>query len=145
MNPESGELAIRALVARYADAVNRHDEELWASTWASDGVWDLAGMVVEGRDSVVELWRNAMGGFEFAIQLVYQGTIEINGNTATGRWYLTETLRAQGSETDRTSIGCYVDEYVIEDNAWCFARRSYRVMYDREGEQGNFNPLPKDH
>ena len=92
-SPAPDELAIRSLVARYADAVNRYDEALWAGTWAVNGVWDLAGMVVEGRKAVVDFWRNAMGSFEFAIQLVYQGTIEIEGDSASGRWYLTETLR----------------------------------------------------
>ena len=30
------ELAIRQLIARYSDAVNRYDAEAWAATWAPD-------------------------------------------------------------------------------------------------------------
>jgi ketosteroid isomerase-like protein len=37
------ELAIRALVARYADAVCRRDPDAWAATWAEDCKWDLGG------------------------------------------------------------------------------------------------------
>ena len=103
------ELAIRHLVSAYADAVNRRDGSLWASTWADDGVWDLMGNAIEGKDAVVAMWNNAMGGFEFVVQLVYQGTIQIDGDTATGRWYLAEHLRPRGSAGGmfniRTSTG----------------------------------------
>ena len=82
-----------------------------------------------------------MGRFEFALQLVYQGTIEIEGDGASGRGYLTETLWPKGADADRITIGCYVDEYVKENGTWCFAKRTYRVLYDREREQGNFTLL----
>jgi ketosteroid isomerase-like protein len=88
-NPAEDELAIRHLVAAYADAVNRRDGPLWASTWADDGVWDLMGNEITGKDAVVDMWNNAMNGFEFVVQLVYQGTLEIDGASATGRWLFT--------------------------------------------------------
>ena len=47
-SPAPDELVRRSLVTRYVDAVNRYDEVLWAGTWAVNGVWDLAGMAVEG-------------------------------------------------------------------------------------------------
>ena len=54
-NPAEDELAIRHLVAAYADAVNRRDGPLWASTWADDGVWDLMGNEITGKDAVVDI------------------------------------------------------------------------------------------
>ena len=85
-NPLEDELAIRHLVAAYADAVNRRDGPLLASTWAEGSVWDLMGNEIAGKDAVVAMWTKAMSGFDFVVQLVYQGTIEINGASATGRW-----------------------------------------------------------
>ena len=135
------ELAIRELVARYADAVNRYDEDLWQSTWAESGVWSLPALTVEGRDSVVDLWRTAMASFEFALQLVYQGTVTIDADIATGRWYLTETLRPQGADADRTTIGTYEDEYVKQDGSWLFSRRKYHVLYESAQPKGSFTPV----
>ena len=66
---------------------------------------------MSGRDAVVELWIGAMGSFDFVVQLVYQGTVEIQGDTASGRWYLSEHLRPTGQESGRFSIGCYEDDY----------------------------------
>ena len=141
MNAIADELQIRSLVARYADAVNRDDEELWLGTWAENGVWDLAATTIQGRASVVEFWRVAMARFEVAIQMVYQGNVKIDDHNASGRWYLTETLRPKGGDGDRTTIGCYDDQYIKENGDWFFARRSYRVLYEQKSEQGTYTRL----
>ena len=67
------ELAIRHLVSAYADAVNRRDKALWASTWAEESVWDLSAFSAEGKANIVQLWEGAMAGFEFVAQIVHQG------------------------------------------------------------------------
>ncbi len=141
-HPLEDELAIRHLIAAYADAVNRKDEKLWASTWSKTGAWTLPGTAVEGREAVVELWRGAMGGFDHALQVVYQGTIEIEGDQATGRWYLTEFLQPKGSDKDIMAVGTYADEYIREDGEWRFKSRAYHVLYTAEGTPGAFTPLP---
>ena len=132
-NPVADELEIRHLVAAYADAVNRRDAALWASTWAEDGVWALPGNEVSGRDAVVGMWTAAMGSFEFVAQLVYQGTLEISGDEATGRWYLTEHLRGVGDESGRFTVGTYKDEYRKVHGRWCFSKRVYQVLYADTG------------
>ena len=128
-NPVADELEIRHLVSAYADAVNRVDQALWSSTWATDSTWELPGAgEFSGKDNIVGLWVQAMGGFEFVAQLVYNGTLEIDGDTATGRWYLCEHLRPKGSEGGMFNIGTYADEYVREDGAWRFKTRRYHVL-----------------
>lgn len=144
-NPGEDELAIRHLVAVYADAVNRRDESLWASTWADDGIWDLMGNEITGKDAVVDMWNNAMKGFEFVVQLVYQGTLQIDSASATGRWYLAEHLRPQGSQSGRFNIGTYADKYQRIDGKWLFTRRTYNILYNDEGKgdmSGMVIPLP---
>ena len=144
-NLAEDELAIRHLVAVYADAVNRRDEPLWASTWADHGIWDLMGNEITGKNAVVDMWNNAMNGFEFVVQLVYQGTLEIDGASATGRWYLSEHLRPRGSKSGRFNIGTYADQYQRVDDKWLFARRTYNILYNDEGKgdmSGMVIPLP---
>ena len=132
-------------MAVYADAVNRRDEPLWASTWAEDGVWDLMGNEITGKDVVVDMWNKAMNGFDFVVQLVYQGTLEIDGASATGRWYLAEHLRPQGSQSGRFNIGTYADKYRRVDGNWLFTRRTYNILYNDEGKgdmSGMVIPMP---
>ncbi len=145
MSNVEDDLAIRDLVYRYADAVCRRDEAAWGATWAEDGVWQLPSAPrMEGRDAIVGLWVNAMGGFPFVAQIVHNGTLEIDGDRATGRWYLTEHLKfADGN--GMFNIGCYQDRYVKRNEQWLFAERHYAVLYNDEGKgdmTGLVNPFP---
>jgi len=121
--------------------VNRGDEELWLDTWAENCAWDLACTMIQGRAYVVEFWCGAMASFEVAIQLVSQDNVKIDGRDAWGRSYLTETQRPKGGDADRTTIGRYGEHYVKENGNWLFARRSYRVLYERKGEQSTYTRL----
>jgi hypothetical protein len=103
------------------------------------------GNEITGKDAVVAMWTNAMKGFEFVVQLVYQGTLEIDGASATGRWYLAEHLRPQGSQSGRFNVGTYADKYQRVDGEWLFTRRTYNVLYNDEGKgdmSGMVIPLP---
>jgi uncharacterized protein (TIGR02246 family) len=140
MSNPADELAIRDLNARYIDAVNRHNKEDWAANWSESATWNLMGMEVAGRDAIVELWTGAMGGFEFALMMLNSGTIEIDGDTATGRWYVTEHLKPVEGDANIT-LGVYDDQYVKEDGQWRFARRHYNVMYQGAADySGNYIP-----
>jgi ketosteroid isomerase-like protein len=146
-NPVEDELAIRELVALYADAVNRVDEAQWADTWTENAQWSLPMVTVDGKSQIVGLWVQAMSSFEFVAQLVYQGVVKISGNEATGRWYLCEHLRSKGDSTGRFNIGTYNDVYVKEGDRWRFASRQYHVLYNDEGAgdmSGTVIPLPTD-
>ena len=54
------ELAIRDLISRYADAVNRYDGSDWSATWAEDARWYFLDAVHEGRATILELWSSVM-------------------------------------------------------------------------------------
>jgi uncharacterized protein (TIGR02246 family) len=139
------DLAIRDLVYRYADAVCRRDQEAWAATWAEDGIWQLPRAPrMEGRDAIVGLWATAMGGFPFVVQIVHHGLVDIDGDRATGRWYLSEHMKTSADD-GRYNVGCYQDRYVKRDGRWLFAERHYAILYDDEGKgdmTGTANPFP---
>ena len=85
---------IRNLVEKYADAVCRRDEADWSSTWCDNSLWNLGSIPpVEGKEAIVGLWVQAMSGFPFVAQLIHNGTVEVDGDKATGRWYIVEHLQ----------------------------------------------------
>ena len=53
----SDELAIRNLVARYSDGVNRRDGAIWSDTWAADSEWLLMGNPTRGREAILALYH----------------------------------------------------------------------------------------
>ena len=143
---------IRILVEIYPDAVCRRDEKDCSSTWHEDAVWDLGSMPpVEGKKAIVELWVQAMSGFPFAGQLIQNGTVDVDGDKATGRWYITEHLQFAekddaGNSTGMFNIGVYQDRYIKENGEWLFSERHYGVLYNDGGKgnmSGTVNPYPE--
>jgi len=142
------ELAIRALVARYADAVCRRDPDAWAATWAPDCRWDLGGgRVTSGRAQTLKLWRSAIAKYEWVGQVVTTGLVEADGDgdghgdRGRGSWYILEfNHRAQGDAT--LHLGHYDDEYVRTPDGWLFASRAMHMIYRGAMDRGTVVPLP---
>ena len=140
MNALEDELSLRNLMARYADAVNRHDANAWVATWAEDGVWNLLGTPVSGRDNILALWQQMMGSFEFALMLPSSCLFSVTGNTASGHWYLHEYTRdLQGTAT--TVLSRYLDTYVKQNGQWLFQSRQYSFIYNGPADlSGTYTP-----
>lgn len=135
------ELTIRALVGRYADAVNLADADAWGATWADKAEWHILDREVVGREKIVELWRSAMGTFEAVIQLVAQGQVWADdAGGAAGRWTIWEVGRKAGSGT--FTVGCYEDRYVREGGEWRFGARRFAATYRGAIPAGEFFPFP---
>lgn len=142
MNPITEELALRDLMARYIDAVNRRDADAWIATWAENGTWNMLGQSVTGHASILALWQQMMSGFEFALMLPSSSLFSITGDTASGHWYLQEYLRDRdGNGT--TVFSRYLDTCVKQHGRWLFQSRQYHLMYNGPADlSGTYNPLP---
>ena len=143
---------IRNLVEKYADAVCRRDEADWSSTWCDNSLWNLGSIPpVERKEAIVGLWVQAMSGFPFVAQLIYNGSVEVDGDEATGRWYIVEHLQfpekdEEGNPTGMFNIGVYQDKYIKENGEWLFSERHYGVIYNDGGKgnmSGTANPYPE--
>jgi uncharacterized protein (TIGR02246 family) len=118
---------IRALVERYADAINRRDAEAYAATWTSDGVWEIRGDRYEGREAIMAYWQPLMAGIPWVLQTINNGTVDVMGDVATCRWFHTDfAVLPDGAK--RMAIGLYYDTCSREDGEWRFAHRSYVRM-----------------
>jgi ketosteroid isomerase-like protein len=123
-------LAIDRLIAQYCEGVLRKDTALWGSVWTEDARWDLSGgRVMEGRDTIVSTWEQAMARFAMVMQTAPTGLVDIDegGDTATGRWFVTEHFRL----ADGTAGGlwaCYHDRYVRTVDGWRISERVLEVL-----------------
>ena len=133
---------ISDLVYRYSDAVTRKDRTQWAATWAEDAWWDLGkGRLSRGRDTIVEFWQKAVDGLTIVVQLVHNGAVAIDGETASGRWYVSEHLERTTGATGLL-LAWYDDTYVRVDGQWLFASRSLGSLYHGAPDfSGAFTPL----
>ena len=141
LNNLQDELALRGLMARYVDAVNRSEAAARAATWAEDGVWSLLGTAVSGRDNILGLWQQMMSGFEFAIMLPSSCLFDIQDTRASGHWYLHEYTRdLEGNAS--TILSRYLDTYIKRDGQWLYQSREYSIIYHGAPDlSGSYSPL----
>ena len=135
--------AIRMVAERYIDAVNRFDPEAWGQTWAPDGEWNV-GQVHKGREVMVPLWTQIMGGIPNVYMHVYSGVVDdVTGDKASGRWYMGEFLNMADGSRSMSSI-CYVDTYTRIDGQWYIQTREFQGLYrgpaDLSGDFSKINP-----
>lgn len=125
--------AIRDLVDRYADAVNRRASAELAGLFTADGRWVVPGVgVTEGREAIAGLLDQLVGGFEVLVQTVHQGVVDVAGDRATARWYLSE-VGIDRSGRDVHFVGVYQDTLVRDAAGWLFTRRSFDFLYRAVG------------
>ena len=140
MNSPEDEMALRNLMGRYSDAVNRVDADAWIATWAEDAVWNLLGNPVSGKDNILALWKQMMSSFEFALMLPSTCLFEVDGDTASGHWYLTEYTRdPEGAAS--TVLSRHTDTYTRKEGQWLFQSRDYSFIYNGPADlSGTYTP-----
>ena len=134
-------LALRALVDRYASAVDARDADGFAGLFTAGGslaVYETedAEPVVEyrGHDalrSVMDLLRN----FSTTFHLMANHTCAVAGDEATGEVYCMAhhiIEGADGGETDLVMYIRYRDAYVRAPEGWRFARRDVMRQWTEE-------------
>lgn len=142
------ELAIRALVVRYAYAISRADGDALETMWSEECRFHLAGVSgvgrdLEGRDEVVSYQREHMGGYSALVQLVGEGLVWTSQQGVEGHWIIWEVGQRSSSDTDRMGVVAYADRYIQEGGRWVFLERRLSVHYNNEAlPSGKYFPLP---
>jgi uncharacterized protein (TIGR02246 family) len=141
------EMAIRALAAAYADAVNRRDADGMAAVFAPDGIIEKPGYgdPVQGRELIARRYRRLQRERQFLCQMIHSGVVHVAGDRATARWWFSEMkLPADGGDW-LSMIGVYQDEVVRLPEGWRFARRIQTTIMEHHYPQGDgirFHALP---
>ena len=110
--PHEDEMAIRALMFAYADAVNRRDPEGMAAVLAPDAIIEKPGHgdPVQGAEKILKRYRRLQRERRFLCQMVHSGVVHVDGDRATARWWFSETKLPVDSDRWLTMIGVYQDE-----------------------------------
>ncbi len=121
------------LTHRVARAVDRNDVELFCAGFTNGGHFD-AGMVAGAMPEVGRTMFAAIGDSLRRTQHVLSNhIIMIDGDTAKGEIYVTGTAfyDQDGVETELVFGGRYLDNYVLEGDAWKISYRRIVVDYAR--------------
>jgi ketosteroid isomerase-like protein len=127
------QIAIRSLVDRYTDAVNREDYSALPALFAFDAVWETSGGPIElrfeGRDAVVGALQGMLSSLDFLVQGNSAVVVELAGDRARTRVSLSEIGRDKLGK-GINNRGMYFDDLQKEvDGQWRFVRRAFRFRY----------------
>ncbi len=138
------EAALRALTARFTDAVNRGSPTELGSLFDEQGVWVVPGFGdTEGRDAIVDLLADLLGRFSFLVQVLHSGVVEVDGDRARARWYLSE-FAVSDDGRGWHFIGVYQDTHVRKQGSWLFGRRKFDFLYRGPADlSGKHYPFPQ--
>ena len=117
-------VAINDVLARYTDAVNQRDPELWAACWSDDAAWHLSDDAVIGKHAILAKWLRAMERLPYVTMFSMQGNVRIAGDTAQGISYSDEIVRTRSGKEFRIT-GQYEDRYLKVGGAWLFHSRLF--------------------
>ncbi len=131
--PVEDKLEIHELVMVYGDAVTRKNSGDWGSTWAEDAVWSVPNFPglekVEGRTEIVKKWEEAMENYEYIVFTALLGSLNIEGNTASGTTYTIEVSTDINGKKSQIH-GQYLDEFTKRENKWFFQKRTFSILHD---------------
>jgi ketosteroid isomerase-like protein len=129
---------IKRLKIRYAAACdNNYDADAIAELFAEDAIWDGGSLgKAVGRGKIRAFFRRAPEFFPFAIHHVMNPLIEVNGDRATGQWYLLQPATMAKGNQAVWLAATYHDEYVRLDGKWMFQHLQVTAKFLTPYDQG---------
>jgi len=127
--------AIKQLKALYCDICDdMHNPDRIASLFAENGIWEGGDFgKAEGHDAIRELFRGFQKMFSFSQHNIMNRRIEVDGNRATGTWYIMGPWTHTEGDKEIWMTARYDDDYVKIDGAWKYQhlRAAVRMIADR--------------
>jgi ketosteroid isomerase-like protein len=121
---------IEALRGEFTDAAMMRDRARLASLFTPDGVLRMPNIPVElaGQEEIRTGGERLQDQWEFFVQNTHPGTIQLDGDTATGRAYIQELARTRDGRQG-LNYAIYHDRYQRTGDGWKFTERVYEVRY----------------
>ena len=126
----AGRFEIEALRGEFTDAVMMRDYDRVASLFTPDGALRMPNVPVElaGREEIRAWGDRALAMWDYFVQTTHPGTIQLDGDAASGRAYIQELIRLRNGHSE-VNYAIYHDRYRRTGDGWKFTERVYEVRY----------------
>jgi hypothetical protein len=111
--------AIKRLKYTYAEICDdNHNPNRICSVFTEDAVWNGGKQLgtYSGHDQIRDAFSGFSKSIDFSRHHMTNPIITVDGNKATGKWYMIGVFWKNGKDT--TSTVAYLDEYVKVDGKW---------------------------
>jgi ketosteroid isomerase-like protein len=121
---------IEALRGEFTDAVMMRDYDRLASLFTLGGALRMPNIPAEltGQEEIRGWGERVPELVEFLVQTTHPGTIQLDGDAASGRAYLQEVVRLRDGRSE-LNFAIYHDRYQRTGDGWKFTERVYEVRY----------------
>jgi ketosteroid isomerase-like protein len=121
---------IEALRGEFTDAAMMRDRARLASLFTPDGALRMPNIPAEliGREEIRVGGERLQEQWDFFVQNTHPGTIQLDGDSATGRAYIHELARTRDGRQG-LNYAIYHDRYQRTPDGWKFTERVYEVRY----------------
>ena len=121
---------IEALRGEFTDAVMMHDYDRLASLFTPDGAVRIPHIGAEAvsREEIRAGIGRLQALLDYFVQTTHPGTIQLAGDTASGRAYIQELGRFRDGRSE-LNYAVYHDRYQRTGDGWKFTERVYQVRY----------------
>ena len=121
---------IEALRGEATDAAMMRDYDRVASLFTNDGVVRIPHIGAEAvsREEIRAGSERLQALLDYFVQTTHPGTIQLDGDTASGRVYISELMRFSDGRSE-LNYAIYHDRYRRTSDGWKFTERVYEVRY----------------
>jgi ketosteroid isomerase-like protein len=121
---------IEALRGELTDAAMMRDYDRGAALFTEDGVVRMPHINQElvGRQEIRAGAERLQGLLDCFVQTMHPGNIELQGDTAVGRAYISELVRFRDGRS-QLNYAVYHDRYQRTPDGWKFTERVYEIRY----------------
>ena len=121
---------IDALRGEFTDAVMMGDYDRVASLFTQDGAVRIPEIHAEAvsREEIRAGIERLQGLWDYFVQTTHPGTIQLDGDTASGHAYIAELGRFRDGRSE-LNYAVYHDRYQRTGDGWKFTERVYEVRY----------------
>jgi ketosteroid isomerase-like protein len=121
---------IEALRGEFTDAAMMRDYDRLALLFTDGGALRMPNIPAEltSREEIRAWGERVPALVDFLVQTTHPGTIQLDGDTASGRAYMQELGRGRDGRTE-LNFAIYHDRYQRTGDGWKFTERVYEVRY----------------
>jgi ketosteroid isomerase-like protein len=121
---------LEALRGEFTDAVMTRDYGRFASLFTPDGVLRMPNIPAElTGQAEIRAWGGRVPALvDFLVQTTHPGSIQLAGDTASGRAYIQELVRLRDGSS-QVNYAVYHDRYQRTPDGWKFTERTYEIRY----------------
>jgi hypothetical protein len=128
---------IRQLKYRYLRTLDTKQWEEFADCFMPDATADYAGLTFPDRDALVEFMRANLGPEMVTMHHCHHPEIEVDGDTANGRWYLHDQVISAQHGFRLEGAAFYEDRYVRTPDGWRVSHTGYERTFEATYQLGD--------